>query len=257
MNLITNAAEAMGQEAGQVTISTEVRELAAIDISNLRLKRPLSTGKYVCLQVLDTGSGMTDEVKARIFEPFFTTKLAGRGLGMSAVLGIVRGHRGAIEVESSPGQGSTFRVFFPVGEPHALAAGETAAETAFTQQPQAGRILVVDDEPMVRDVLSGMLQRLGFTVEQAANGQEAVDRLGQEPAAYRALFLDMNMPGLSPEESLRRMRVLNPDLPVVLCSGYGGEEVLRRMAGLTRSQFLQKPFARNQLLRALHGALAN
>ncbi len=250
MNLVLNAAEAVGERGGSVGVST-----GRVRVGPGAAPEPdLAPGDYVCLEVSDDGPGMTEEVRARMFDPFFTTKFAGRGLGLAAVQGIVRGHKGAIRVASEPGRGTTFRVLFP-------GAGGTAEAPAVGGAPPAawrgqGTVLVADDEEAVRAVTARMLESLGFRVVTAEDGAQAVERLRADPDAFRLVLLDLTMPRLCGEGALQALRGLRPDVRVVLMSGYTEQEVTTRFAGQGLAGFLQKPFPLEALAAKVREALA-
>jgi len=250
MNLITNASEALDDKDGMITVRTGQCRCDARELSRMVVGAELPSGDYCFLEVQDSGCGMDAATLARVFEPFFTTKFTGRGLGMAAVLGIVRGHAGAIEIESQPGAGTRFRVLLPLAAP--AKASDPRGEVEDTWRPQ-GRLLLVDDEPAVRAVGSKMLERLGFQVETAADGVEAI-------AAYQAgrfdcVVLDLTMPTMDGAETLKRLRALDPAVRVVLSSGYTESELELRFAGLSASGFIQKPYTLMVLKRAMQAAL--
>lgn len=250
MNLIINSAESYeGRSPGVVAVRTSKRRC---DQATLDATRPLpgrllppAPGDYVVLEVEDQGCGMTSEVRARIFEPFFSTKFTGRGLGMSAVLGILRGHDGVVELKSHPGGGTHWRVMFPVGD--ALSpAHEHAAESS--DAPAEGFVLVVDDEPGVRALVARMLSRLGYSSMLARSGEEALRLYAEYPTD--CLLLDLSMPGMSGLDTLMALRAQDPNARVILASGYDERALLER-EGLSAVGFLKKPFELNTLAEAL------
>jgi two-component system cell cycle sensor histidine kinase/response regulator CckA len=251
MNLAINGAEAVGEAGGVVTISTRLREIDPGYIKDNLAGDSIPPGSYAVLEVHDTGIGMDAATQARIFDPFFTTKFTGRGLGLAAVQGIVRGHKGALTVYSEPGKGTTFKVFLPV-------AG--AQEPAFIGQSPApeirgeGTILVVDDEEVILRTLATGLELYGFTILTASGGEQAIEILKTMHDRIALVLLDMTMPVVSGEETLRRLHAICPDLPVIATSGYNEVEALRRFgAGL--SGFIQKPFTPRKLAEKIRSVL--
>ncbi|HJV22281.1 MAG TPA: response regulator [Holophagaceae bacterium] len=239
LNLVTNASEAIGERGGRVRLRTRAANLTAEELAAEFPGQVLAPGPYVRLEVEDDGCGMDAETIGRIFDPFFTTKFTGRGLGLSAMLGIVRGHRAGIRVESRPEQGTTFTLIFPAGE------AAPAAEPPRVQ-PEAnslsGRVLVVDDEEIVRDLAEIALESLGLEVMLAKDGLEAVAMVELHGPRLDLLLMDLTMPRMDGAEAFRIIRALHPRLPVILTSGYTEAESLRAMAGLQPDAFLQKPF---------------
>jgi len=254
MNLVINASEALGEAGGSVRVSTGVVRADAAYLATAHLPTELAEGNYVYLAVTDTGCGMTPEVRSRIFDPFFTTKFAGRGLGLAAVLGIVRGHRGAMCIESEPGCGSTFRVLLP-----ALAV---PAEVEPPPPPPAsgwrggGTALIIDDEPAVRSTATQMLRALGFEVKTAYDGVEGVAAFNADPDLFSLVLLDLTMPRLDGAGVLLKLRELRPDVRVVMMSGYNESELVTRLSADGPAAFLQKPFRFNTLREKLQIALA-
>ncbi len=236
MNLVINGSEAISGE-GTVRVSTDLVFLGGGGREGFVVGDDIAPGRYVCLEVSDTGSGMSREVLSKIFEPFFTTKFTGRGLGLAAVFGIVRGHDGALEVLSAPGTGSTFRVYLPP------AAGEEIEDSRW----EPG-ILFVDDESVVLLMGSTALERAGYHVFRARTGDEALRILQANSRDIQLVILDLSMPGLSGFEAYRRMKALNPRLRIVLSSGYCEEDVLEQYPGEKMDGLLQKPYSASLLV---------
>jgi CheY-like chemotaxis protein len=253
MNLITNASEAIGDRSGVISVTTGVMHCDREYLSETYLDDDLPEGPYVYAEVADTGCGMDDEARVRLFEPFFTTKFAGRGLGLAAVLGIIRGHRGAIKVYSEPGKGTTVKVLLPISDQPVARPGDSPApETAIELD---GRVLLVDDEETVRLVASRMLDRLGFEVVTASNGREALEILEGDPDGFSCVLLDLTMPHMDGEETFREIRRLAPKLPVIISSGYNQQEVTQRFLGKGLAGFVQKPYQLASLLDVIRSAM--
>jgi len=254
MNLITNASEALGERPGVISISTGAMACDRAYLLDSVSGTDLPAGRYVFLEVSDSGCGMDAETQRRIFDPFFTTKFTGRGLGLAAVLGIVRGHGGSIRVRSQPGKGTTFTVLLP--------ALDTPARP--TEKPMAapqpwhgdGTVLLVDDEPGVRRVGEEMLEVLGFRVLTAADGVEAVHVFRQHADAIACVILDLTMPRMNGEEAFRELRRIRGDVRVVLSSGYDEQDVTRRFFGEGPTGFVQKPYTVDLLREVVQRALA-
>ena len=237
INLVSNGAEAIGEKDGVIRITTGAMRATREYLHQTHLAPDLPEGVYVFVEVSDNGSGMPPEVLQRIFEPFYTTRFTGRGLGLSAVLGIVRGHNGTIKVESEPGKGSSFLVLFPAAEQTAMLPPEAPPAV-----PPSRRILVVDDEDTVRSVLVRMLRSFGYEAVTATNGQEAVDFFHAGRDDFRAVLLDLTMPELDGAETFREIHRLRPGLPVILMSGYTEHDAVSRFGAQGLAGFLQKPF---------------
>ena len=242
MNLVINGAEAIGPNGGEVRISTRTEHFDT-PVSGFYPAEELCPGNYVVIEIEDNGHGMTETTRARIFDPFFTTKFTGRGLGLAAVLGIVRGHHGGVKVDSTPGAGTTFRIYLPVST-----SGSDPDDGESNELPErgSGTILVIDDEETVRNVARIALERCGYQVIAAADGQKGVDAFERDPESISLILLDMAMPGLSGEETLKRLRAIHPDTPVVVSSGFS-ETDARVKFGEAISAFLQKPYTAKQL----------
>lgn len=240
MNLVINASEAIGNRSGVVALSTGV---ARVDEEYLRSFRPDASpapGDYVFIEVSDNGCGMDATTLSRIFDPFYTTKFTGRGLGLAAVLGIIRGHKGGLKVYSEVGRGTTFKLFFPC-----VPGKAENIETPVGTNPGfigSGTVLVADDEETVRTVAARMLEHLGFTVVLAADGREAVEKFRTQPSLFAFVLLDLTMPHLDGEEAFRQLRLINPGVRVILTSGFNQHEAVNRFVGKGLAGFIQKPF---------------
>ena len=244
MNLVINASEAIGDAPGTITLRTRS---AVYDRAQLSANFPgqiLNPGPYARLEVQDDGCGMGVETIGRIFDPFFTTKFTGRGLGLSAMLGIVRGHRAGIRVESSPGTGTTFILLFPASE-YTVPLPAPQLEAS---KPITGTVLVVDDEDIIRDLARTALENAGFQVLEATDGLEAVEKFTQKQDSVDLVLLDMTMPIMGGAEAFRRIRDLSPGVRVLLTSGYTLKESLESLADLPPDGFLQKPFRVRELV---------
>jgi CheY-like chemotaxis protein/two-component sensor histidine kinase len=254
MNLITNASDAIGDEPGVITISTRVIDADRSYLSKTFLDDNLVEGRYICLEVSDNGCGMDHQTLTRIFDPFFTTKFTGRGLGLAAVLGIVRGHKGAIKVYSEPGDGTTFKILFPASA--AAPDSEVSADPAKPKTDMAGwkgtgTLLVADDEVTALQVAKDVLETYGYKVIGASNGKEAVDQFQLHHEEIVAVLLDLMMPVMNGEEAYELIHAIRPDVPVVLSSGYTEQDVSERFAGKGPVAFIQKPYVLQDLAQKL------
>ena len=253
MNLVTNASEAIGEEvSGLITVRTGVQAVDEATNGGLLPALPLAPGSYVTLEVSDTGCGMAPEVRERIFDPFFTTKFTGRGLGLSAMLGILRSHHGSLKVYSELGRGSVFKLFFPALIPE---RGERSPRVAGAEWQGHGLLLVVDDEPSARGVARGLAESFGFQVLEAADGQEALSLFELRHQELAAVLMDLTMPHLDGRQAFLRMHEIDPAVPVVLTSGYSEEDVVAGFLGRGLAGFLAKPYQGRQFLAVLRQAL--
>lgn len=253
MNLITNAADALGDETGTIGVSTSLATIGPEGLPDQRAGEPLGPGNYVCLEVTDTGCGMNEESRSRLLEPFYTTKVAGRGLGLAAVAGIVRGHHAGLTLVSAPGNGSTFRVFFPIPERPLPAL--VVRPAAMQDAESSGKILVVDDEPLVREVARRALERAGFEVVLAENGRQAVETFSQQPGRIALVLLDLSMPEMDGEQTLIELRRIQPKVQVLLSSGYDQSSTRRAPLGGRVASFIQKPYTARALVAAVRQAI--
>jgi PAS domain S-box-containing protein len=255
MNLIINGAESIGEQHGTVLVQTDVHQVDEHYLRTTGTEQELTPGRYVYLEVRDTGCGMDEETKARIFDPFFSTKFLGRGLGLAAVVGIVRGHKGAIKVYTAPGKGSTFKVLFPAREDQTARAGLAAPQDQ--DLTGAGLVLVVDDEEIVRSAVKSALERYGYSVLAVENGQVATDLFRQVHDRVEMVVLDMTMPVMGGEEALRHLQAIAPEVKVVLSSGFSEVEAVRRFTGKGLAGFIQKPYTAAQLAETIKNCLSN
>jgi PAS domain S-box-containing protein len=252
MNLVINGAEAIGEAVGTVLVTTGSQSVDEEYIRNNFAGEPVEPGPYVTLEVHDTGAGMDEALRARIFDPFFTTKFTGRGLGLSAVLGIVRAHKGTIRVYSEPGKGSTFKILLPAADGAARAPGLLNRGEDLRG---SGLVLVVDDEEVVRTVASATLRRYGYTTMTANDGAEAVKLFRECGGAIDLVLLDMTMPVMSGEEAFRHIRQIRPDARVIVSSGYNEVEAIRRFTAKGIAAFIQKPYTAANLARMVKQAM--
>ena len=250
MNLVTNAAEAIGERGGLITLATGRQLTTEEYLARLGAEEELSPGEYVFLEVSDDGTGMDEETRGRIFDPFFTTKFHGRGLGLAAVQGILRGHGGAITVYSEPGRGSTFKVLLPADAGRTADAQE-ADDGTTTAGAMSGTVLVVDDEASVLEVTTKMLGRCGLVTLTARDGIEALEIFRDRRDDISLIILDMTMPRMDGEETFRELRALAPDVRVILTSGYNEQDATNRFVGKGLAGFMQKPFTLGGLRRRL------
>ena len=256
MNLITNASDAIEEKSGVITISTGAMECDREYLKQSWMSVDLPEGVYVYLEVSDTGCGMEQETINKIFDPFFTTKFTGRGLGLAAVLGIVRGHHGAIKVYSEPGKGTSFKVLFPCAKQQTEDSSDSRRLAAKNIQG-SGTILVADDEDTVRAISRRILEQAGYQVLTAQDGREAIEIYKKNKDKIDAVLLDMTMPHLNGEEAFRELRRINKDVIVVLTSGYNEQEATGRFSGKRLAGFIQKPFQALDLMKTMHEALQN
>jgi len=255
MNLITNASEAIDKRQGSITVSTGVLECKREDLADTYINEKLPEGKYVFLEVSDSGCGMDRETLERIFDPFFTTKFTGRGLGLAAVLGIVRGHHGTIKVNSEKDRGTTFQILLPslgpTVKPHPVEDLESE------EWRGSGMILFVDDEKTVRTVGQRMLEMKGFDVITAKDGSEAVRLFREHHSEIRLIILDLTMPKMDGRETYQELRGISRDVPVILSSGYSEQEIEKHFDDGEIAGFLQKPYKLDTIIREVKRVFEN
>ncbi len=256
INLVANASDAIESADGSISLTTGTMICDSDYLGKTYFEEPLSEGHYVFIDVTDNGCGMTEQTRNNLFDPFYTTKFTGRGLGLAAVSGIIRGHFGAVNVRSEPGNGTTIRVLFPAQRKH----GKLKLE-AFSGKSNdlsgSGAILLVDDEESVLSVGKQMLEHLGFSVVTASDGQAAVDLYKEHSESIMLVILDLIMPVLDGEETFKKLCEINEDVAVILCSGYNEQEVTQRFIGKELAGFLQKPYRFSQLEAIINKVISN
>jgi len=254
LNLVINAAESIGPEKpGSIFVATGRRFLDEAGLRQNVVHDQLQPGNFVYLSVCDTGEGIEETILSRIFDPFFTTKFTGRGLGLSAVMGIVRSHRGAIRVATVPGKGAEFTVFLP-DSTAVLSLLQPAA--AYPAPAEGGLILVVDDEETIRRTAKVILERRGFRVFLAESGRAGVEAFRHFHDRVDLVLLDLTMPVMSGNDVLRELRAIRHDVPVLMSSGYNEAEAMARVDTGEVAGFIQKPYTADQLVEKLRSALA-
>jgi len=252
MNLVINASDAIGEKSGVISLATGVMRADAAYLAGAFAADDIEPGTFVFLEVSDTGCGMDVETQKQLFDPFFTTKFTGRGLGMSAVLGIVRGHHGAIKVYSEPGRGTTFKVLLPTAKQAATDEGERKDGGEWRG---TGTVLVVDDEETIRETAAMMLTGMGFDTLAAEDGAQAVEMYRRHRHDIVAVLLDMTMPRLDGKGCFRELRRINRNVRVVLSSGYNEQDATTRFAGQGLAAFIQKPYTPEALQAKMREAL--
>ncbi len=247
MNLVINASEAIGDRSGVIAITTGCMDCDNSYLKDVWLDENITEGLYVYLEIADTGCGMDKDTLAKLFDPFFTTKFTGRGLGMAAVLGIIRGHKGAIKVYSEPGKGTSFKILLPASSRPAELFNHGAHKDDWQGK---GAVLLVDDEETVRGIGSEMLKELGFTPLTANDGREALEIFKNRPDIV-FVILDLTMPHMDGEQCFRELRRMNPDVKVIMSSGYNEQEVTQKFVGKGLAGFVQKPYRMSVLKDAI------
>ena len=253
LNLATNAADAIGERAGRISISVRVVAPEPAELEAPYLTEPLSPGRYIELTVIDDGAGMSEDTRARMFDPFFTTKADGHGLGLAAAQGIVRAHAGLLAVRSDLGVGTRVRLLLPATR---LVPKRRPAEVQVVAAPPGTTILIVDDEAVILDVATAVLAADGYTVLAVSDGYAAVDRVRAELGSIDLVVLDMTMPQISGADTLAAIRELEPDLPILLSSGYTQRDAMARIGAAPRVAFLKKPYTAPELLAGVQRLLS-
>jgi len=252
---VSNAAEAIGEGSGRVTVRTGLQEVRADHTQGEKEGTNVQPGTYVCLQVEDTGSGMSPDTLAQIFDPFFSTKGSGRGLGLSATRGIVRAHKGALLVATAPGEGTRFQVLLPTERQAPQQSSPSLGDRPGRRLRPRGTVLVIDDENAVREVTADMLHLAGIPSSVAEDGETGIARYRRDHDSIELVLLDMQMPGMSGEETMQELRAIEPGVKVVVISGYGESEAMHRFTGSGVQAFLKKPYDFDALMAAIEEVL--
>ncbi len=253
MNLLTNASEALEEKPGEIALRTGCMDADREYLAECLAADETGPGAFVYVEVADTGIGMSADTLSRIFDPFFSTKFTGRGLGLAATLGIVRGHHGALHVRSAPGAGTVIRILLPAT---ATRASEVSPVAEVVTGERAGTILLVDDDPFVREVATRMLERSGYRVIGAVDGDDGLRQFDVAEGEITAMIVDVTMPILSGTDMLAELRRRGKTVPVVLASGYSSESLASPIEGEQFPVFVQKPFVTRDLLAGIDAALA-
>lgn len=255
MNLVINAGEAIGEGEGRISLYVKSQECDESYLRSIAPDRQLNPGRYVTLEVTDSGPGIPDEAINKIFDPFFTSKDTGHGLGLAAVMGIVRAHRGVIKVYSEVAKGTTFRVFFPATEE--LKKTERSPTPGDADVRISGTVLIVDDDAHIRATAAAMLTTGGFDVLLAEDGYKAVEVYREHSDEIQVVLLDLSMPGIDGEETYRRLKTVNPNVRVILTSGFNEQETTSRFVGKGLASFIQKPYRIVDLIHSIEAVLTN
>ena len=247
MNLIINASEAIGEKQGEVAVSLAKITIRADQHQKDYIGDIIPPGRYACLEVTDNGCGMDAETQQRIFEPFYTTKFTGRGLGMSAVLGIIKAHNGGLQLFSKPGQGTTFKVYLPISISETAQDPSIQLTSPSLPWKGSGTVLLVEDEEQVTLIAKVMLEELGFTVIGASNGKEALEQYQRNAKEISLVVTDIGMPVMDGYALFRELKKLNPDLPIIISSGFGDADVTSRIPSEEVAGMISKPYNFEQL----------
>ena len=256
LNLLTNAAEAIGEhQRGEVTISTGTTRLDDAQAAELFVGQDLEPGAYVRLEVSDSGSGMSAETLSKIFDPFFTTKFTGRGLGLAALRGIVRRHRGGIRIFSQLGEGTVFTLLFPASSERLQPSAEPTLSDVQDAGLHGATVLIVDDEEGLRSLMAEALDAAGARVLQAVDGEDGIEQFVGHRDEIDVVVLDLTMPKLNGDEVFRQIKASRATAHVILCSGYTEEDVGHQFVGQGLAGFIEKPFTPSVLINKIRGLL--
>lgn len=254
MNLIINASEAIGEAQGEIRVAITRCLIEDGQTEKDYLGKIITPGWYACLEVSDNGCGMSAETYNRIFEPFYTTKFAGRGLGMSAVLGIVTAHRGALQLFSQPEQGTTFKIYLPLQIKHTAESGYLPQKNSASWKT-TGTVLLVEDEEQVLMIANSMLKALGFTVIEALNGKDALDLYQNKSSVITLVLTDIGMPIMDGYELISELKKLNPELPIIISSGFGDVDISSKVSSKDVAGLISKPYSFNQMREVINSVI--
>ncbi len=254
MNIIINASESIGKDNGQIKITTDVVEADDKLIEKMTVNNDIQPGKYISLEISDTGCGMDESSIKQIFDPFFTTKFTGRGLGLAAVLGIINGHKGALTLTSKKGSGTSFTIYLPISETAEIPLPKSEPQNLINNKKHL-KILIIDDEDYIRTVTTRMLEIAGYESFTAKDGKTGITIFKKENPALSCVILDLTMPEMDGQEVLEKLKLINPEVPVIISSGYSPEEVTLRFKKEEISGFLQKPYQLSELLNEIEQAI--
>lgn len=253
MNLVINASDAIGEHDGTITVETGVMNTDDSSWRTSFVQDDLPQGRYVYLEVSDNGCGMDDKTLQHIFDPFFTTKFTGRGLGLSAVLGIIRGHQGSLKIDSKPGHGTSFRMLLPISQ-HKVVCDETGQEDTNAWH-SSGTILIIDDEDAILEIASIMIEDMGFKTITASDGIEGVNAYRQNQDEITVVLLDMTMPKMDGLECFQELQKINNDVIVILSSGYNEQDAISHFTSKSLAGFIQKPYRSEALEQVIRIAI--
>jgi len=242
MNLVVNSAEAIGESPGLICVEVGATKLSRKDLEDMWLGDTIAPGEFIFLKVADNGCGMTGDIKSRIFDPFFSTKFVGRGLGLAALLGIVKAHGGSISVKSIVNEGTTVTVYFPKHIDESEAIMEAGGQSYFRSRVGKGTVLLVDDDETIRTVGTEMLETIGFRVITACDGRDAIDVFGNFKDEIQCVLLDLAMPNMDGVEAFEKIRNIKRDALVILSSGYSESEIEDKFQNSGYAGFIQKPY---------------
>ncbi|MGB1251049.1 MAG: ATP-binding protein, partial [Candidatus Promineifilaceae bacterium] len=249
MNLVINAADAIERPSGHIKVTTNVIELSETRTFVSYDGELLPNGHYTCLEVDDNGCGISAEALSRIFDPFFTTKVSGHGLGLAAVLGIVRGHQGGLQVQSEVGVGTMFTLLFPMMEVEAVVVEDVVEE--ISAENVQGKVLVIDDEAPIRELVSDVLEFASIECITAVDGYDGIKQFNAYRQEIAVVLLDLSMPNLAGDETCRRLSEIDPTIPIILSSGYSETEIARRLPEIGAARFLNKPYRADELIAVI------